>query len=62
MKNKIFCALVALAAMAVLVASLLITVLVSQDHFRETKKELWQEAHYISMGLQSGGDAYLYSG
>lgn len=59
MKNKIFRALVALAAMAVLVASLLITVLVSQDHFRETKKELWQEAHYISMGLQSGGDAYL---
>ena len=33
MKNKIFRALVALAAMAVLVASLLITVLVSQDHF-----------------------------
>ena len=59
MKNKIFRALVALAAMAVLVASLLITVLVSQDHFRETKKELWQEAHYISMGLQSGGDTYL---
>ena len=45
MKNKIFRALVALAAMAVLVASGLITFLVSQDYFNETKKELAQEAH-----------------
>ncbi len=59
MKNKIFYALVALAAMAVLVASVLITFLVSQDHFNETKKELSQEARYISMGLQTGGDGYL---
>lgn len=59
MKNKIFRALVALAAMAVLVASVLITFLVSQDHFNETKKELSQEARYISMGLQTGGDGYL---
>lgn len=59
MKNKIFRALVALAAMAVLVASVLITFLVSQDYFNETKKELAQEARYISMGLQTGGDAYL---
>lgn len=59
MKNKIFRALVALAAMAVFVASVLITFLVSQDHFNETKKELSQEARYISMGLQTGGDGYL---
>ena len=50
MKNKIFRALVALAAMAVLLASLLITFVVSQDFFNETKKELSQEARYISMG------------
>lgn len=59
MKNKIFCALVALAAMAVLVASGLITFIVSQDYFNETKKELAQEARYISMGLESGGDNFL---
>ena len=59
MKNKIFSALVALAAMAVLVASGLITFLVSQDYFNETKKELAQEARYISMGLESGGDNFL---
>lgn len=59
MKNKIFRALVALAAMAVLVASVLITFLVSQDYFNETKKELAQEARYISMGLESGGDNFL---
>lgn len=59
MKNKIFRALVALAAMAVLLASLLITFVVSQDFFNETKKELSQEARYISMGLSSGGDDYL---
>ena len=59
MKNKIFRALVALAAMAVLLASLLITFVVSQDFFNETKKELSQEARYISMGLASGGDGYL---
>lgn len=59
MKNKIFRALVALAAMAVLLASLLITFVVSQDFFNETKKELSQEARYISMGLDSGGDDYL---
>lgn len=59
MKNKIFHALVALAAMAVLVASGLITFLVSQDYFNETKKELAQEARYISMGLESGGNDFL---
>lgn len=59
MKNKIFRALVALAAMAVLVASGLITFLVSQDYFNETKKELAQEARYISMGLESGGNGFL---
>ena len=59
MKNKIFRALVALAAMAVLLASLLIIFVVSQDFFNETKKELSQEARYISMGLASGGDDYL---
>lgn len=59
MKNKIFRALVALAAMAVLVASALITFLVSQDYFNETKKELAQEARYISMGLESGGNDFL---
>lgn len=59
MKNKIFRALVALAAMAVLVAAGLITFLVSQDYFNETKKELAQEARYISMGLESGGDNFL---
>ena len=59
MKNKIFRALVALAAMAVLVASGLITFLVSQDYFNETKKELAQEARYISMGLESGGNDFL---
>lgn len=59
MKNKIFRALVALAAMAVLVASGLITFLVSQDYFKETKKELAQEARYISMGLESGGNDFL---
>lgn len=59
MKNKIFRALVALSAMAVLVASVLITFLVSQDYFNETKKELSQEARYLSMGLQTGGEAYL---
>lgn len=59
MKNKIFRALVALAAMAVLVASGLITFLVSQDYFNETKKELEQEARYISMGLESGGNDFL---
>lgn len=59
MKNKIFRALVALAAMAVLVASGLITFLVSQDYFNETKKELAQEARYISMGLESGGTDFL---
>lgn len=59
MKNKIFRALVVLAAMAVLVASGLITFLVSQDYFNETKKELAQEARYISMGLESGGDNFL---
>lgn len=59
MKNKIFRALVALAAMSVLVASGLITFLVSQDYFNETKKELAQEARYISMGLESGGDNFL---
>lgn len=59
MKNKIFSALVALAAMAVLVASGLITFLVSQDYFNETKKELAQEARYISMGLESGGNDFL---
>lgn len=59
MKNKIFRALVALAAMAVLVASGLITFLVSQDYFNETKKELAQEARYISMGLASGGNDFL---
>lgn len=59
MKNKIFRALVALAAMAVLVASGLITFLVSQDYFNETKKELAQEARYISMGLESGGNEFL---
>lgn len=59
MKNKIFRALVALAAMAVLVASGLITFLVSQDYFNETKKELAQEARYISMGLGSGGNDFL---
>lgn len=59
MKNKIFRALVVLAAMAVLLASLLITFVVSQDFFNETKKELSQEARYISMGLASGGDEYL---
>lgn len=59
MKNKIFSALVALAAMAVLVASGLITFIVSQDYFNETKKELAQEARYISMGLESGGDNFL---
>lgn len=59
MKNKIFRALVALAAMAVLVASGLITFLVSQDYFNETKKELAQEARYISMGLESGGNNFL---
>lgn len=59
MKNKIFRALVALAAMAVLVASGLITFLVSQDYFNETKKELAQEARYISMGLECGGNDFL---
>lgn len=59
MKNKIFRALVILAAMAVLVASGLITFLVSQDYFNETKKELAQEARYISMGLESGGNDFL---
>ena len=59
MKNKIFRALVALATMAVLVASGLITFLVSQDYFNETKKELAQEARYISMGLESGGNDFL---
>lgn len=59
MKNKIFRALVALAAMAVLVASGLITFLVSQDYFNETKKELAQEARYISMGLESGRNDFL---
>ena len=59
MKNKIFRALVALAAMAVLVASGLITFLVSQDYFNETKKELAQEARYISRGLESGGNDFL---
>ncbi len=59
MKNKIFRALVALAAMAVLVASGLITFFVSQDYFNETKKELAQEARYISMGLESGGNDFL---
>lgn len=59
MKNKIFRALVGLAAMAVLVASGLITFLVSQDYFNETKKELAQEARYISMGLESGGNDFL---
>lgn len=59
MKNKIFRALVALAAMAVLVASGLITFLVSQDYFNETKKKLAQEARYISMGLESGGNDFL---
>lgn len=59
MKNKIFRALVALAAIAVLVASGLITFLVSQDYFNETKKELAQEARYISMGLESGGNDFL---
>ena len=59
MKNKIFRALVALAAMAVLVASGLITFLVSQNYFNETKKELAQEARYISMGLESGGNDFL---
>lgn len=59
MKNNIFRALVALAAMAVLVASGLITFLVSQDYFNETKKELAQEARYISMGLESGGNDFL---
>ena len=59
MKNKIFRALVALAAMAVLEASGLITFLVSQDYFNETKKELAQEARYISMGLESGGNDFL---
>lgn len=59
MKNKIFRALVALAAMAMLVASGLITFLVSQDYFNETKKELAQEARYISMGLESGGNDFL---
>lgn len=59
MKNKIFHALVALAVMAVLVASGLITFLVSQDYFNETKKELAQEARYISMGLESGGNDFL---
>ena len=59
MKNKIFRELVALAAMAVLVASGLITFLVSQDYFKETKKELAQEARYISMGLESGGNDFL---
>lgn len=59
MKNKIFRVLVALAAMAVLVASGLITFLVSQDYFNETKKELAQEARYISMGLESGGNDFL---
>ena len=59
MKNKIFRALVALAAMAVLVASGLITFLVSQDYFNETKKELAQEARYISMGLEGGGNDFL---
>lgn len=59
MKNKIFRALVALAAMAVLVASGLITFLVSRDYFNETKKELAQEARYISMGLESGGNDFL---
>lgn len=59
MKNKIFRALVALAAMAVLVASGLITFLVSQDYFNETKKELAQEARYISMGMESGGNDFL---
>lgn len=59
MKNKIFRALVALAAMAVLVASGLITFLVSHDYFNETKKELAQEARYISMGLESGGNDFL---
>lgn len=59
MKNKIFRALVALAAMAVLVASGLITFLVSQDYFNETKIELAQEARYISMGLESGGNDFL---
>lgn len=59
MKNKIFRALVALAAMAVLLASGLITFLVSQDYFNETKKELAQEARYISMGLESGGNDFL---
>lgn len=59
MKNKIFRALVTLAAMAVLVASGLITFLVSQDYFNETKKELAQEARYISMGLESGGNDFL---
>ena len=49
----------ALAAMAVLVASGLITFLVSQDYFNETKKELAQEARYISMGLESGGNDFL---
>ena len=52
-------ALVALAAMAVLEASGLITFLVSQDYFNETKKELAQEARYISMGLESGGNDFL---
>ena len=45
--------------MAVLVASGLITFLVSQDYFNETKKELAQEARYISMGLESGGNDFL---
>ena len=47
MKNKIFRALVALAAMAVLVASGLITFLVSMDYFNETKKEVALEARFI---------------
>lgn len=59
MKRKIFRFAALLAALAVLISSVLITAAAYNDFFRTIKREVAAQASYIRLGLELGGEAYL---
>lgn len=59
MKRRIFLFSALLAALAVLISSILITVAAYNDSFGTIKREVAAEASYIRSGVELGGEAYL---
>ncbi len=59
MKRKIFRFAALLAALAVLISSVLITIAAYNDFFRTIKREVAAQASYIRSGLELGGEAYI---